>query len=494
MPDSSSLKSKAAKGMVWSAFGTFSSQGISFIIGIILARLLTPSDYGLIGMLAILFAVSQLVVESGFSNALIQKIDRTESDYSTIFYVNLFASILIYLVLFFTAPLVSKFYKTPELTLLTRVLSLNIIIGSFAIVQQARLKIELDFKTPAIITLISVGISGMVGIAMAYFDYGVWALVAQSICLSILRTILLFLFNKWFPKLIFSFSSLKQLFKFSSNLLIAGLVSTIVNNLYAILIGKLFSPKDVGFYTRARQFPELLSQAVTNILQGVTYPILTSLQNERERMVSVYGKLMRTTVFLVMPFLTLFALLAEPFIRLLLTEKWMPVVPLIQWLCFARMITPISALNMNILNAVGRSDLFLKVDLSKLPLVLLTMVVTVPFGINAVVIGNLFTSLVSFFVNAYYPGKLFGFGPLRQLKEMLRVIVAILIMCTVVFGLTHYLTNDFLKLLIGSIGGISAYIFASHLLGIEELDEFKRILFQLIEKLSGKKYFTPAKS
>lgn len=282
--------------MAWSAFGTFSTQGISFIIGIILARLLMPADYGLIGMLAIFFAVSQLFVESGFSSALIQKIDRTETDYSTIFYFNLLVSFALYLILFLTAPLIAEFYNTPELTLLTRVLSLNILISALAIVQQARLKILLDFKTPAIITMLSVAISGSLGVVLAYSGYGVWALVVQSLSATAIRTLLLFFFNKWMPRLVFSIASLKQLFGYSSKLLAAGLVATIVNNLYSILIGKIFSPKDLGYYTRAKQFPELLSSTITSILQGVTFPILASLQNDRDRMVSVYGRLMRITV------------------------------------------------------------------------------------------------------------------------------------------------------------------------------------------------------
>ena len=310
MKDDTSLKSKAASGMVWSAFGSFSSQGISFIIGIILARILMPSDYGLIGMLAIFFAFSNMIIESGFANALIQKIDRTESDFSTIFYFNLLVSIIIYLILYSTAPLIASFYNTPELLLLTRILSLNLLIGSLSIVQQVRLKILFDFKSIALITVISVIFSGILGVVLAYLNFGVWALVAQNLSAALIKTLLLFYFNKWYPKIVFNINSLKQLFGFSSKLLIAGLVSTIVNNLYSILIGKIFTPKEVGYYTRARQYPELLSNTITTILQGVTYPILTSLQNERERMISVYGRLMRVTVFFVIPFLTLFAILA----------------------------------------------------------------------------------------------------------------------------------------------------------------------------------------
>jgi teichuronic acid exporter len=352
--------------MAWSSAGTFASQGISFIIGIILARILMPSDYGLIGMLAIFFAISQIFIDGGLSNALIQKIDRNETDYSTIFNFNLFVSIVLYSILFFSAPFIADFYNTPELSLLTRILSLNIIIGSLSLVQQARLHILMDFKTPALISILSMLISGGLGITLAYYNFGVWALVVQSLTGTTIRSILLNIVNRWRPKLVFSRSSFQKLFGFSSKLLVAGLIAAIFNNIYAILIGKLFAPKEVGFYTRGKQFPELISSTLTSILKGVTYPILTSLQNERERMVQVYGKLMRITVFVVIPVLTLFALLAEPFVRLFLTEKWMPIVPLIQWLCFARMITPISGLNMNILNAIGRSDLFLKVDLVKI--------------------------------------------------------------------------------------------------------------------------------
>lgn len=486
MSDNTSLKSKATKGMAWSAIGTFSSQAISFVIGIILARILMPSDYGLIGMLAIFFAISQLFVESGFSNALIQKINRTETDYSTIFYFNILVSLAFYFILFFIAPFIAQFYDVPELTLLTRILSLNILLGSLAIVQQARLKILLDFKTPALITMFSVAISGSVGVFMAYSGFGVWALVAQSLSSSTVTTLLLFYFNRWRPRFVFSISSLKQLFGFSSKLLASGLLATTVNNLYSILIGKYFSSKDLGFYTRGKQFPELLSVTISSILQGVTYPILASLQNERERMVSVYGRLMRITVFFVMPLLTMLALLAEPFIRLFLTEKWMPVVPLIQWLCFARMITPISSLNMNILNAVGRSDLFLKVDFSKLPIALLILFLTVPFGIKVVVIGNFITSFISFFINAYYPGKMFGFGAMRQIREMRTVIIATLLMSLCVFGTTHFIHSDMLQLIAGVLTGFSTFLLSAYLLKIEELNEVKKIGLQLIGKIQGR--------
>ena len=262
----------------------------------------------------------------------------------------------------------------------------------------------------------------------------------------------------------------------------AGLVSTVFNNIYSLLIGKLFDVKDLGYYTRARQFPEFFSTSLTSVLQGVSFPILASLQDDREQMISVYGRLMRLIVFFVIPILTLLAILSEPFIRLFLTEKWIPVVPLMQWLCFARMITPISALNMNILNAIGRSDLYFKVDISKVPLTIVALIITIPLGLKAVVIGHFITSVINYFINSYFPGKMFGFGAIKQIREMMQVIYATLIMTVCVIGLMMFLSTDILKLIIGIPVGIVIYFFSAYLLKINEINEVL-ILAQPIFKI-----------
>ncbi len=471
--------------MVWNSIDKFGIQGIAFVIGIILARILMPVDFGLIGMLAIFFAFSELFVGSGFSMALIQKSDCTEVDYSTIFYFNLIVGLVFYFILFLSAPLLAQFFNVPQLITLTRVMSLSVIINSLSIVQQTRLTIRLDFKTQALISLFAVVISGSIGILLAYQGLGIWALVTQMLTATLVRTVSLFCFNKWLPLFTFSASSFIQLFGFSSKLLAAGFVATVVNNLYPILIGKIFAAKDLGFYTRARQYPEILSGTLSTVLQGVTFPILSSLQNDRERMIVVYSRLMRMVVFFVVPALTLFALLSEPFIRFFLTEKWLPVVPLMQWLCFARMITPISALNMNILNAIGRSDLFFFVDISKLPLTVAALVITIPLGLTAVVIGHFATSFICFFINAYYPGKLFSFGPIRQIMEMWAVICSTLIMSLIVFVSTFFIPSDFLKLFIGVPLGVGVYLLSAYLLRIKEIDEVIKIAQPLIVRVSG---------
>ena len=482
MPEQT-LKNKAIKGIAWNTLEKFSVSGASFFIGIMLARLLMPSDYGLIGMLSIFFAFSELFVTSGFSSALIQKTDRTEIDYSTIFYYNLVVAIGFYIILFFTAPKIADFFKEPQLVILTRVLSINLIFNSLSLVQQTRLKIKLDFKTQAIVSLISVVVGGSIGIFTALKGFGVWALVVQSSSIALVRAILFMTFNKWIPKLVFSSSSFKQLFGFSSKLLIAGVASTILNNIYSILIGKMFSARDTGYYTRARQYPELLSDTITSILQGVTFPILSALQDNKERMISVFSRTMRLIVLLVIPALTMFAILSEPFIRLFLTEKWMPVVPLLQWLCFARMITPISALNLTILTATGRSDLFLIADSSKIPTLILALIITVPLGLKAIVIGNFLTSFLNFFINAYFPGKIYGFGAFRQLKEMRLVIFATLIMAASVIGIMISLPTDLLKLLVCIPAGIIIFIASAYLLKINELN----YIIEVINSMIGKK-------
>jgi O-antigen/teichoic acid export membrane protein len=427
-------------------------------------------------MLAIFMAVSQLFVDSGFSKALIQKQNRTEVDYSTIFYFNLAISVLFYCLLFLSAPLIADFYDAPKLTILTRVFGLTIIINAFTTVQTTILNIEIDFKRLAKLNFITSLFSGIIGLILAYTGFGVWALVGQAIIRAIVYNILLWYGSKWKPTAVFSMNSFKILFGFGSKLLIAGSVATVVNNMYSILIGKYFSPKEVGYYTRGIQYTDLVSSTVTSILQSVTFPVLASVQEDRERMIHIYKQILRSTAFFIFPVMTLFALLSEPFVRFLLTEKWIAIVPLLQWLCFARLIAPISSLNLNILNAMGRSDLFLKVDLSKLPISLITLAITIPYGINAVVIGNFITTFIAFFFNTYYPGKVLNFGAVKQIKEMKSVFFATVGMAIVVFSVIWFIESDILKLIAGGITGVISYFVIALIMKIPEIKELRNLI------------------
>lgn len=480
--EENSLKSKATKGMFWSAIDKFAVQGGQFIIGIILARILMPTDFGLIGMLSIFIAISQSFIDSGMGSGLIQKKDRTEIDFSTVFVFNFLVSVLFYLVLYICAPFIADFYKMPQLVMITRVLSLNIVINSFAIIQRSKLTINIDFKTLTKANAIAVLIGGISAIFFAYFGWGVWALVAQAIIGALISVIVIWYLSRWKISLRFSKNSFKGLFGYGSKLLLAGIYAQTLNNIYNLAIGKAYTSSDLGFYTRAKAFAEISAGTVTSILQQVTFPILASLQGNESRMISVYSRLIKMTAFFIFPIMVLLSLLADPFVKLLLGENWVPVIVLLQWMCFARIFYPISAINMNILNAVGRSDLFLKVDLSKLPLIVIAMIITIPLGVKAIIIGQVATSVISFFINAYMPGKLFGYGALAQLKDMIPVLFATGVMSLVVFLVLFYVDNSYLKLLLGSLSGLITYGLMAKTLKIEGMEEMKLVWIKIINR------------
>ena len=466
-----SLKSIATRGMIWNAVEKFSTQGGQLIIYIVLARLLMPEDFGLIGMLSIFIAISQTFIDSGMGSGLIQKKDRSEIDFSTVFVFNLAVSTLLYVLLFVSSPLIANFYEKAQLTILTRVLGLNLIINSFAIVQRTKFTIDIDFKILAKINVISVIISGVFAITSAYIGMGVWALVILNLIRAFVTTLLLWFYKNWRLSLKFSKQSFKNLFGFGSKLLIAGLYANTLREVYNIVIGKAYSAAELGYYTTSKRITDISAGTVTSILQQVTYPILASLQNEKERLISAYSRLIRMTAFVIFPAMTLSALLADPFIRLLFTEEWAPAIVLLQWLCFAHIVTPISTINMNILNAVGRSDLFLKVDLSKAPIIIATLIITIPMGLKAIVIGNVINTGLSFFINAYMPGKLFGYGAFKQLKDMIPVFVATGFMALFVYLGTLISEIIILDIIIGIVLGLLTYLFIAYIFKMEELKE-----------------------
>lgn len=471
-----SLRKRTISAVIWNAIEKFLVKGASFIISIVLARLLSPTDYGLIGMLAIFIALSTIFIESGFAKALIQKQDCTDIDYSTAFYSNLILSLLVYVLLVIAAPWIADFYEEPQLCSILRILSINFVIGSFNIVQRAKLMARMDFKSLAKINFIGVIVGGCVGILMAYAGWGVGALVGQTIANTFVMLFLFPHYSNWKPIWAFSFESFRKLFGFGSKLLITGTVATIVNNISTIAIGKAYKSDSLGYYTRATQFSEMIAYTVNDILGTVTFPVLSELQNERERMVAMYRKSLFYTAVVIFPVMILMALLARPLVVVLLTEKWLPCVLLLQILCLARMFTPLSAINMNLLNAIGRPDLFMKVDLCKIPIILFSLAITIPISVTAIVVGNFITTFICFFINAYYPGKLFGYGAWEQIKDYRKLISAIVLMCiTVIFSL-KICDAPWLQLILGGIIGTSVYIISCLLLNVVSLIEIKSLI------------------
>jgi len=351
------LKQKTAAGLKWSAFERFSSQGISFVISIIIARILSPSDYGIIGMISIFMGISGVFIGAGFGAALIRKQNRTDIDFSTVFYYNIVVSLFFYLVLFLCAPLIARFYDTPILTSITRVVSLNIVIGAFGAIQSTKLNIAIDFKTQTKISLISLLITGSIGITLAYTGFGVWALVFQQLAATFISTVLLWFFIGWKPLWVFSMASFKDLFGFGSKLMLSELLDTVYKNIYQVVIGKKFSSADLGFFTRAKGLVQLPSSNITRIIQRVTFPVLSEIQNDTARLGKNYRKLLKMSAFVIFPLMMFLVALGESLIKILLTDKWLPAVPLMQVLCFSSMFYPIHAINLNLLQVKGRSDL-----------------------------------------------------------------------------------------------------------------------------------------
>ena len=453
-----SVRSQLLHGVVWNFIEKVLIRGVSFFISIILARLLSPSDYGLIGMLAVFVSISNVFIEGGLAKALIQRQDCQDIDFSTAFVANVGMSLVIYLVMFISAPWIAAFYNEPILIPLTRILSLNFILGSFNIVQRAKLMAQVDFKSLAQINVISTIVSGLVGIAMAYWGTGVWALVGQTLCSTIVLIVLLPIYSKWTPSIKFSKDSFSQLFGFGSKLMATGVYSVVLNNISTICIGRFYKSSQLGFYTRASQFSEMISSTMYDVLGNVTFPVLSHLQDDHEKLVAVYRKSLFLTAMIIFPIMILCALLARPMVLILLTEKWLPCVVLMQWLFLARMFTPLSAINMNILNAIGRSDLFMKLDFSKAPLILVVLAITIPISVEAITIGSFCTSFICFFINAYLPGRIFGYGAIKMIQDWRYIFLSIAIMVLAVFVFLHMISNVWLQLFGGGVIGLIVYI------------------------------------
>ncbi|WP_166919398.1 lipopolysaccharide biosynthesis protein [Flavobacterium poyangense] len=466
-----SLKAIATKGMIWSAVDKFAVQIGQFVIGIVLARILLPQDFGLIGMMTIFITISQIFIESGLNVGLIQRQEREEVDFSTLFVFNLIASFFFYLVLFFSAPFISGFFNQPQLTDLTRILGLSLLINAFSIVQRTKLTIAIDFKSIARSNVIGMIVGGACAIIAVLNGYGVWSLVIQILTGSFASSASLWFLSKWSPSIAFSKKSFKSLFGFGSKLLITSLYAQILNNIYNICIGKFYPTASLGYYTKAKSFADLSAGTVVSVLQQVVFPVLATVQHDKDKLVSIYRRMIRMSAFLILPLMVLIALLAKPIVILLLTEKWSTLIPFLQLMALSRIFLPLSAINLSLLNAIGRSDLFLKVDLSKLPITLVVMLITIPLGLKIMVIGHVITSAIFFVINAYLPGKFYGFGAIKQLKDVLPFCFATIGMAILVFVMSCFVANLVIQLLLGVIIGVATYLFICWLLKLDELKE-----------------------
>ena len=451
------LKDKTLSGVKWNAIGRFSTQGVSFVISILLARILSPSDYGVVGMIGIFMAIAQTFIDSGFGSALIRKKDCTDVDFSTAFYFNIVVGIVCYFILFFSAPLIANFFDTPILKDIVRVLSINLFLGSLTIVQGAKLTAAVDFKSPAKISLVATIVSGCIGLLMAYSGYGVWSLVYQSVSSSLVRTILFWIVTKWRPQRTFSKQSFKYLFGFGSKILSAGLLHTIYANLTTILIGKFYTPKDLGYYSRGESLAVLPSSNITGILQSVTYPILAKIQDDDIRLISVYRKYIRITSMVIFFGMFLMAALAKPLIITLFTDKWESSIIYLQVFCFAYMFDHICQLNLNILYVKGRSDLVLRLEVIKKTISISMIVVAIPFGVLAICISRALYTQIAVIINTYYTGKLSGLGYVVQVKDFFKYLLFSFVAVLPAFVLSFTALSSIAILVVGGCSACLIY-------------------------------------
>ena len=460
-----SLKQKTVKGVLWSSLERFSVQGIQFVVMIIMARMLTPNDYGLVGMLAVFIAVSQSLVDSGFSQALIRKQERTEIDNSTVFYFNIVVGLILYGVLFVSAPFIANFYNEPELVAITRVIGLSVIFNSLVVVQRALLTVKIDFKTQAKAALTAAIVSGGVGIWMAATGYGVWSIVSQQLTNLGINTILLWILSRWRPLWEYSWNSFRELFGFGSKLLASGLIDTVYRNIYLIVIGRVFSASDLGYYTRAHQFTDFPSSNLTGIIQRVTYPVLCSIQNEDKRLADVYRRFLRISAFVIFPMMSL------------LKEQWLFAATLLSIICFQMMWYPIHAINLNLLQVKGRSDLFLKLDVYKKMVGVCILCITIPMGLVAMCVGCFFSSMIALVINTYYTGKLIGVGYFRQMCDLIPTFLLSVSMGAVVYWtINMVVVHPIAQLGIGIVTGILYYILFALLFKFTEFKELLQLL------------------
>ncbi|BEM27322.1 lipopolysaccharide biosynthesis protein [Serratia marcescens] len=412
------LKEKTTRGLKWSALERVMAQGVQLCVMLILARMLGPTSFGLVGMLAVFIAVAQVFVDSGFSAALIRKPERSEADVATTFYFNITVSLVCYAVLYFSADSVARFYNQSELSLLLKVLGLAVIFNSFLVIPRTNLTIAMDFKSQAKISILSVLVSGTIALFLAWKGYGVWALVAQTLLASLTSVVMYNIISPWKPKDRFSFESFRYLFGFGSKLLCSSLLETIYNNIYQLIIGKHFSPNYVGQFTQANQLASVPAMTATTVIQRVTFPMFSHMQSSPEKMDQAYLLTLKLAAFVIFPLLSILSVASTPLLTLVLGIKWIYASHLLSILCIGYLLYPIHAINLNILQVKGRSDLFLKLEVIKKVLGVAILLVTMQISITAMCIGIVVHSYLSLIINTYYTSQLTQIGQLTQFKAL----------------------------------------------------------------------------
>lgn len=470
------LKNKTKKGIYWKSIDLLFNQGMQFIVGIIMARILTPSDYGITALPVIFIAIANVFIDGGFGLALIRKPDLTEKDLATSFYYSILVGVGCYLILYIIAPYIADFYNIPVLIPLIRVTALTFLWSPLNTPQTILLNRKLDFKVMARISVVNKLLSGIMGIIAAYYGYGLWSLVIYSLSSSLMGVLQSWMVVRWYPKEYFSKQSFKYLWNFGNKMIVTRLLDSIFSNITPIIIGKFFSPLQLGFYNRALSLGQLPSMQIGGVLQGVTFPVLSKIQNDEDTLVRGYRKMIKTTAFIVFPLMFLLSALAKPIIILLLTEKWSESILLLQILSFYLMWGPVSVMNLNLLQIKGRTDLCLKLQYKKNLISLIIMMITLPFGLVVFCCGQFINQMFTIFLNMSAVGKTVNMGYLKQMKDLLPIWFLGFSMFIIVLITVSFLNNSWFQLFGGAFLGIIYYVILSILFKFEEWNDIKYML------------------
>lgn len=480
-----SVKEKTVSGMIWSLADQFAHQGITFVTGIILARLLSPQEFGLVGMTAIFIALSQVFIHSGFSHALIRKKDCTNDDYSTVFYFNLAVSLLFYLILFFSAGAIGRFFDEPKLKLIIQVLGAGLFMNALAMVQQTRIMKNIQFKLLTKINVTAAIVSGIIAIILALRGYGVWSLIIKTLAGHLIICSMLWILSDWKPSKRFNKRAFKGLFSFGSKLLLVDVMETIYQNIYLLIIGKYFSSADLGYYTRAEKFKNLPSLKITRVIQKVSFPVLASIQDDVPRMKTAYRKLIKATGFITFTGMIVLAATAEPLIRVLLGEQWLPAVIYLQLLCFVGMLYPLQVINLNMLKVQGRSSVFLRIEIGKKLLAVPVILTGIFFGIQNMILAMIGHAIIAYFIDSAFSGKNIGYPSRMQLVDVLPSILVAAATGFIVYSIPFIFTLHYAIVLILQL--FMAGIMSVGLSETFRVDAYLLIKQTVKEKLSSKR-------
>lgn len=479
-----SLRKKTISGLLWTFSQQFSVQLINFVISIILARILTPAEFGLIAMLSIFMALGNSLMDSGLTSSLIRTPNADQKDYSTVFFFNLIGSILFYIILFFLAPGISRFYNQEVLTNIIRVYSLSFILSAFVGVQSARLTKKMDFKTQMTIQIPSVVAGGILGVVMANLGYGVWSLVWMNLFQSFLFSVQHWIYSGWRPDFIFDKERFKQHFNFGYKMTLSGLLNTIYQNLYSLVIGKFYSATQLGYYSRALSVRQLPVGNISTALNKVTYPMFSSISHDNEKLKIAYKKLMQQIIFWISPTLVFLAVIAEPLFRFLLTEKWLAAVPYFQILCMAGILYPLQSYNLNILKVKGRSDLHFKLEVIKKIIGVIGILCALPFGIYGLLYLEVIASFIGYYINSFYSGRLINYPIKEQIADISPTITLAVFIGVLCGFLDAFLDRslhmaDLGRLLINGLFYFLAYLSCSNIIRLPAINDFKQLILKI---------------